>query len=322
MQAIRAAAPGGPEAMSLVTLDTPSPAAGEVLVRVQAAGVNFIDVYHRSGLYKVETPIRLGLEGAGVVEKVGEGVREFERGDVVAWSSVPGSYATHVLAAESKLVRVPSGIDARLAAAAMLQGMTAHYLVRSTFPLESEHTCLVQAAAGGVGLLLCQLGKRVGARVIGTVGSEEKAALAREAGASDTILYAKEDFEVAVRKLTEGRGVDVVYDSVGKSTFDKSLACIRPRGMMVSFGQSSGAIPAFDLLRLNTHGSLFLTRPNLAHYTATHAEYIARASDVLGLVESGELSLRIHAALPLEQAADAHRMLEGRETTGKVLLLP
>jgi NADPH:quinone reductase len=300
MRAARATTYGGPEVIEIHEVPTPSPGKGEALIRVEAAGVNFIDVYHRSGLYKTELPVKLGQEGSGTVEAIGEDVN-LAVGQRVAWSSIPGSYASHLLAPASKLVNVPDGLDARLAAAAMLQGMTAHYLARSTFVLNEDTTCLIHAAAGGVGLLLCQLAKKAGAHAIGTVSTEEKAKLAREAGARDVILYTQEDFATAVRKIVP-RGVDVVYDSVGKTTFDKSLTCLRPRGMMVTFGQSSGAIPPFDV--------------------ATREEFVQRATEVLELVEDGDLEVKIHAALSLEQAGEAHTMLEGRETTGKLLLLP
>jgi NADPH2:quinone reductase len=243
-------------------------------------------------------------------------------GDRVAWTGISGSYATHLLAPAERLVPLPAGMDERTAAAAMLQGMTAHYLTRSTFPLAAGHTCLVHAAAGGVGLLLCQLGRRAGARVIGTVSTAEKAEQARAAGATDLILYREVDFEAEVRRLTDGRGVDVVYDSVGADTFDRSVRSLRRRGMVVLFGQASGPVPPVDPQLLNRAGSIYLTRPNLAHYTATRAELLERAGEVLGWVAAGELELHIAAELPLARAADAHRMLESRTTTGKVLLIP
>jgi NADPH2:quinone reductase len=268
------------------------------------------------------------VEAAGVVEKIGAGVGDLRPGDRVAWTDrtggggVGGSYATHVAVPAARAVKLPEGVDARLAAALMLQGMTAHYLTRSTVALRAGHTCLVHAAAGGVGLLLCQMAKMAGARVIGTVSTEEKAALAREAGADDVILYMQQDFEAETRRLTGGRGVDVVYDSVGKTTFDKSLASLAPRGMMALFGASSGPVAPFDPQLLNMKGSLFLTRPSLGHYVANREELIARASDVLSWVASGQLKVRIGATFPLRDAAAAHRALEGRATTGKVLLLP
>jgi NADPH2:quinone reductase len=328
MHAIQITEHGGPEVMKWTELPTPSPAKGDVLVRVEAAGINFIDVYFRKGSYKMPLPAILGLEGAGTVEAIGPEVTTVKIGERVAWSDrvgmtpgASGSYATHTLVPAARLVAVPADLDARSAAAAMLQGMTAHYLARSTFPLRAGHTCLVHAAAGGVGLLLCQMAKMAGARVIGTVSTEQKAKLAEQAGADDVILYATHDFESEARRLTAGRGVDVVYDSVGATTFDKSLASLAPRGMLVLFGQSSGAVAPFDPQVLNAKGSLFLTRPNLAHYVSTRDELLARAGDVLGWVQSGKLKLRIGATYKLRDAAEAHRALEGRATTGKVMLL-
>lgn len=308
--------------MQLEEHPTPTPGPGEAVVRVEAAGVNFIDIYHRSGQYRTEVPIPLGLEGAGRVEAVGPGVTEVKEGDEVAWTAGPGSYATHVRIPVAKLVPVPAGVGARTAAAAMLQGLTAHYLVRSTFPLGPSHTCLIHAAAGGVGLLLCQMAKRLGARVIGTVSTEAKARLAREAGADEVILYTQADFEAEARRLTGGEGVHVVYDGVGKDTFDKSLGALRTRGMLVLFGQASGPVPPFDPQILNQKGSLFLTRPSLGHYTATREELVERAADVLGAIGRGELTITIGATYPLAEAAEAHRALQGRATTGKVLLIP
>lgn len=322
MRAVLVNETGGPEVMKLVELPTAAPGEGEARVRVEAAGVNFIDVYHRSGLYPMPLPVHLGSEGAGVVEAVGVGVTDVAVGDRVAWSSAPGSYATHVVARASALVRVPDGVDARLAAAVMLQGMTAHYLARDTYPLSSRDTCIVHAAAGGVGLLLAQLAKRAGARVVGVVSSDAKAEVALEAGCDHVVVSSRDDFEVAARRLTDGAGVDVVYDAVGAATWDKSLHSLKRRGTMVSYGNASGAVPPFAPLVLSQLGSLFLTRPKLADYVATRAELEARARDVLGLVASGGLDVRVHAALPLERAADAHRLLESRATTGKVLLIP
>ena len=310
MRAIRVHRKGGPEVLQLEEMPTPRPGAGEALVRVEAAGVNYMDVYTRTGAYGGEMPLTLGAEGAGVVETVGEGVTDLRAGQRVAWASVPGSYATHVVARADKLVPVPDGVSTRDAAAAMLQGMTAHYLAHATFPLKRGDACLVHAAAGGVGLLLVQMAKRAGARVFGTVSTEEKARLAREAGLDEV-----------VRARTGGRGLDVVYDSVGATTFDRSLLCLRPRGMMVLYGQSSGRVPPFDLQVLNARGSLFVTRPTLRDYTATRAELLERAGDVLGGIARGELKLRIDRIVPLDEAADAHRALESRETSGKVLLL-
>jgi NADPH2:quinone reductase len=313
---------GVPEQIRILERPTPAPAPGEVLIRVEAAGVNFVDVYNRTGLYKSELPFVLGKEGAGTVEAIGSAVTDLRVGDRVAWVAVSGSYATHVLASPAALVRVPDGIDSVRAAAVMLQGLTAHYLARSTWPLQRGQRCLVHAAAGGVGLLLCQMASKLGAEVIGTVSTEEKARLAREAGATHVIDYVGQDFDAEVKRLTRGELVDVVYDSVGQTTFDRSLRCLRPRGMLVSFGQSSGVVPPFDIRTLNDRGSLFVTRPSLRDYTRTREELSSRAGDVLGLVARGELSVRVHAALPLDRAADAQRMLEARATSGKVVLTP
>ncbi|MGO8992001.1 MAG: quinone oxidoreductase family protein [Polyangiaceae bacterium] len=313
---------GGPEQIRIVERPTPEPGPAQVRVRVEAAGVNFVDVYNRTGLYKSELPLALGKEGAGTVEALGSGVTELRIGDRVAWVSVTGSYATHVIAHPVDLVKVPDEIDAVRAAAVMLQGLTAHYLVRSTWRLERGQRCLMHAAAGGVGLLFCQIASRLGAEVIGTASTDEKARLAREAGASHVIDYVRQDFEEEVKKLTRGDLVDVVYDSVGKTTFDKSLRCLRPRGMLVAFGQSSGVVPPFDLRILNDRGSLFVTRPSLRDYTRTHEELASRAAEVLGWVARGELSVRVHEVLPLDRAADAQRMLEARVTSGKVVLAP
>jgi NADPH2:quinone reductase len=322
MRAIRVPQYGGPEVMRLEELPTPTPGEGQALVRLEAAGVNFIDVYQRSGLYKGALPVPLGLEGAGTVEAVGPGVTTVRPGDRVAWTGVPGSYATHTVVPADRLVTLPAGLDARAGAAAMLQGMTAHYLAHTTYPLKPGDACLVHAAAGGVGLLLCQMARRAGARVIGTVSTEEKARLAREAGAHDVILYTQQDFGAEVKRLTGGTGVQVVYDSVGRDTFDKGLDCLAPRGYMVLYGQSSGPVAPVDPQVLNAKGSLFLTRPSLFHYTATREELLYRAGEVLGWVRSGQLRLRIGATFPLAEAAQAHRDLEGRRTTGKVLLIP
>jgi NADPH:quinone reductase len=313
---------GGHDAMQLEELPTPEPGDGEALVRVEAAGVNFMDVYQRTGAYPTELPSGLGAEGAGVVEAIGARVTEVRPGERVAWSAAPGSYATHVLARAAALVPIPDGVSTRVAAASMLQGMTAHYLSHSTYPLKPGDTCLVHAAAGGVGLLLVQMAKRAGARVFGTTSTEDKAKLAREAGADEIIFYTREAFDEAVRALTSGRGVDVVYDSVGASTFEKSLVSLRPRGLLALYGQSSGRVPPVDLQVLNQRGSLFVTRPTLRDYVATRAELRERAASVLGAIERGEVRVRIHAEYPLERAADAHRALEGRETSGKLLLVP
>lgn len=322
MQAIRVHETGGPEKLVADTLDMPTPGAGEVLVRVEAAGVNYIDTYHRTGLYPAPLPIRIGLEGAGVVEAVNSQVTDLAVGARVAWAQVPGSYATHVVAPADKLVPVPEGVSSRDAAAAMLQGMTAHYLTRDTYRLKPGDTCLVHAAAGGVGLLLCQMARAAGARVIGTVSTEEKAARARQAGADEVILYTRQDFVAEVARITGGAGVQVVYDSVARATFEGSLDCLARRGMLVLYGQSSGPIAAFDPLLLSRKGSLFLTRPSLFDYVVTRDDLRARAGDVLHGVAAGTLSITIDRALPLDQAAEAHRLLEGRQTTGKLLLIP
>ena len=322
MKAIRVTSFGGPEVLRLEDVPIPAPGPGQVLVKVEAAGLNFIDVYHRTGLYANPLPFTPGPEGAGAVAALGPGVSGFRPGDRVAWASGLGSYAEQVLVPAAHLVLVPSGVDTRTAAALMLQGMTAHYLSESTYPLKASDTCLVHAAAGGVGLLLVQMAKRRGARVFGTVSTDEKAALARGAGADEVIRYTQQDFLAEVKRLTEGRGVQVVYDSVGQATFDKSLDCLAPRGMLVLFGQSSGPVPSFNPRLLAAKGSLFLTRPTLFHYVADRASLEARAGAVLGAAASGRLTVRIERTFPLAEAAEAHRTLEGRKTTGKVLLLP
>lgn len=322
MRAIRVHQYGGPEAMRLEELPAPKPGEGHALIRLEAAGVNFIDVYQRSGLYKGQLPLAVGLEGAGVVEAVGPGVTTVRAGDRVAWTGVPGSYATHNVVPADRLVTLPAGLDARAGAAAMLQGMTAHYLSHSTYALKPGDTCLVHAAAGGVGLLLCQMARRAGARVIGTVSTEDKAKLAREAGAHDVILYTRQDFETEVKRLTGGKGLQVVYDSVGRETFEKGLSCLAVRGYMVLYGQSSGPVGTLDPQVLNAKGSLFLTRPSLGHYIVTRDDLVRRAGEVLGWIQKGELKLRIGATFPLAEAAQAHRDLEGRRTTGKILLIP
>jgi NADPH2:quinone reductase len=311
---------GGPETLTLDEVAVPEPGPGEALVAIAASGVNFIDVYFRIGLYAAESPTAIGSEAAGVVERVGPGVTEVNVGDRVAYTMVRGSYAEYAVVPASKLVPVPAGVSLDLAAAVMLQGTTAHYLTRSTFPLDSSHTCLIHAAAGGLGSVLVQMAKARGARVIGTVSTAAKAALIRELGADETILYTEQDFETEVMRLTGGRGVDVVYDSVGKTTFDKSLKLIRLRGMMALVGQSSGPVAPLDPSILNQRGSLFLTRPSLGHYLATRDELLWRAGEVLSLVESGELKVQISGRYPLSDAAQAHRDLESRKTTGKLLL--
>jgi len=322
MKAIRVQSPGGPEALRYEDVPQPSPAAGQVLVKVEAVGVNYIDVYQRTGLYKVATPFTLGQEAAGVVTAVGSGVTDPKVGDRVAYTSILGAYAEYAVVPADRVVVLPDGVTARQAAAALLQGMTAHYLACTTYPLKAGDTCLVHAAAGGVGLLLCQIASRRGARVIGTVSTREKAALAREAGARDVILYTEQDFEAEVKRLTNGLGLQVVYDSVGKTTFEKGLNCLTPRGMMVLYGQSSGPIGSFDPQVLSQKGSLFLTRPTLAHYITTRAELVARAGEVLSWVKSGTLKVRIEHEFSLAETAEAHRALEARKTTGKLLLIP
>ncbi len=322
MKAIQVFETGGPEKMQLAEVPRPMPGPGQALVRIAAAGVNFIDIYFRTGLYTSDVPVALGSEGAGTVEAVGAGVSKVAPGDRVAYAMVRGSYAQFALVPAWQLVKLPDNLDFQSAAAAMLQGMTAHYLTHSTYPLKSGDTCLVHAAAGGAGGLTVQMARMRGARVFGTVSTEEKARVAREAGAHEVILYTTQDFEAEVKRLTEGRGVDVVYDSVGASTFEKSLNSLRPRGLMALFGQSSGPVPPFDPTILNAKGSLFLTRPSLAHYCQTREELLWRVGDVLGWVASGALKLRIGGTYPLADAARAHRDLEGRKTTGKLLLLP
>ncbi len=306
--------------MELEDVPRPVPGPKQALVRIAVAGVNFIDIYFRTGLYKAEHPTALGNEGAGVVEAVGPDVTEVAVGDRVAYAMVRGAYSEYAVVPSAMLVKLPGNISFEQAAAAMLQGMTAHYLTRSTFPLKEGDTCLVHAAAGGAGLLIVQMAKALGARVFGTVSTEAKAQLARENGADETIRYTEQDFEQEVKRLTGGRGVDVVYDSVGQTTFDKSLNCLRPRGMLVLFGSSSGAVPPLDPQTLNGKGSLFLTRPTLGHYVLTRQELLWRADDVLGGVASGKLRLRIDHVVPFERAAEAHRALESRATTGKLLL--
>jgi NADPH2:quinone reductase len=322
MKAIRADAPGGPETLRLVDVPEPRPREGEALVRIEAAGVNFIDTYHRSGAYTARFPLIPGQEGAGAVVEIGAGVSEVRVGDRVAFASGSGTYAELVALPAARLVVVPEGVTTRQAAAVMLQGMTAHYLATSTYPLGPEDTCLVHAAAGGVGLLLCQFAKSRGARVFGTVSTEEKARRAREAGADQTIHYTTEDFVAETRRLTGGEGVQVVYDGVGRDTFEKSLDALAVRGTMVLFGQASGAVPPFDAQLLSRKGSLYLTRPTLAHYTRTREELLERATDVLGRVTAGKLSVRIFRELPLAEAAAAHNLLESRRTSGKLLLIP
>lgn len=320
MRAVRLHTPGGPAAMTVESIAVPQPCAGEALVRLEAAGVNFIDVYKRTGLYKVPLPATLGEEGAGTIAALGEGVTDLRVGDRVAWAAVLGAYAEFAVVPAARLVPLPDAVSASQGAAVMLQGMTAHYLATSSFPLSRGDTCVVHAAAGGVGLLLVQIAKRRGARVIATAGSDEKAALARAAGADEVIVYTREDFADETRRLTNGKGVQVVYDSVGVSTFLRGLDVLAPRGMMVLFGQSSGSVQPIDPQLLSQKGSLFLTRPTLGHYVATREELLARSRDVFTWIGAGELNVRIGAEFALGDVADAHRALEGRRTTGKVLL--
>lgn len=322
MKAIRVHAPGGPEALQLEEVAEPTAGAGEALVELEAIGVNFIDVYFRKGMYPMPMPGTLGLEGAGTVLAVGPGVTDVAVGDRVAWTNVPGAYAERAVVPANRLVQLPDGLPARDGAAAMLQGMTAHYLGVSTFALGPGRTCLVHAAAGGVGLLLCQIARLKGATAIGTASTEAKAALAREAGAAHVILYSKEDFVAETKRLTNGAGVDVVYDGIGVDTFLKGLDCLKPRGLMVLYGQASGPVPPFELSMLNWKGSLYVTRPSLAHYVANDVELRERAGDVLGWIKDGKLRLRIEHVYPLAEAAEAHRDLEGRKTTGKLVLIP
>lgn len=323
MKAIQVRKNGGPEVLEFVeNLLAPEPKPNEAVVKLSASGVNFIDVYQREGRYKVALPYIPGQEGAGIVNAVGSGVLNVKNGDRVAWAGPLGSYAEYAAIPADRLVPVPAGVTDQQAAAAMLQGMTAHYLAYTTYPLKRGETALVHAAAGGVGLLLTQMAHNIGARVIATVSTEEKAGLARAAGADDVILYTQQDFEQETKRLTGGKGVDVVYDSVGKTTFEKGLNILRPRGYMVLFGGSSGAVPPFDLIQLSAKGSLFVTRPSLVHYIASREELLTRAAAVFDMIASGKLKLRVEHTYPLAEAERAHRDLEGRKTTGKLLLLP
>jgi NADPH2:quinone reductase len=322
MKLIQVTKLGGPEELQLTDAPIPTPAAGQALVRLHAAGVNFLDVYVRTGLYKTDLPFTPGMEGSGVVESVGPGVTTVQPGDRVAYAIVRGSYSEYAIVPAAQLVKLPDHVDFSTAAAAMLQGMTAHYLTHSTFALKKGDTALVHAAAGGAGGLVVQMAKMLGATVFGTAGSAEKAAIAKQAGADEVIVYTQQDFVAEVKRFTNGRGVDVIFDSVGVSTFLKGLDVIRPRGMMVLFGQSSGAVAPFDPSILNGKGSLFLTRPTLAHYAASREELEWRAGDVLKWIDEGKLRLRIDRTYPLAQAADAHRDLEGRKTAGKLILIP
>ena len=322
MKAIQVSQTGGPEVLKLVDLPIPEPKPNEAVVQIKAAGVNFIDVYFREGRYPAPLPFINGQEAAGVVIATGVDVTTFKVGDRVAYTGALGSYAEYAAVPADRLVKIPDELDFTQAAAAMLQGMTAHYLCHSTYPVKSGETALVHAAAGGVGLLLVQMCKLLGARVIGTTGSEEKAKLAREAGADEVIIYSEQDFETETKRLTEDKGVHVVFDGVGKDTFAKGLKVLRPRGFMVIFGGASGAVPPFDLLELTKHGSLYVTRPSLQHCIASRQELEQRSGEVLQMITAGNLKIRIHKTYPLAEAEAAHRDLEGRKTTGKLLLIP
>jgi NADPH2:quinone reductase len=322
MKAIRVHTPGGPEALKYEDVPDPTPGAGQAVVKLGACGVNYIDVYFRTGQYKAPLPLTVGHEGAGTVTAVGPGVADIKVGDRVAWTGVPGSYAQMNVVPADRLVKLSDGLSFKDGAAAMLQGMTAHYLAVSTYPLKKGDVCLVHAAAGGVGLLLCQMARMRGATVIGTVSTDDKAAVATSVGVDHVILYTKQDFESEVKRITAGAGVHVVYDGVGASTFDKGLNCLRPRGLMALFGQASGPVPPLDLQVLNARGSLFVTRPSLNHHIAGRDELRERAGDVLGWIRDGKLKLRLEHQFPLADAAEAHRALEGRRTTGKILLIP
>ncbi|MGD0799267.1 MAG: quinone oxidoreductase [Acidobacteriaceae bacterium] len=322
MKAIQITETGGPEVLGLREMTTPTPGPGQALVKIEASGVNFIDVYQREGRYKVALPFVPGQEAAGVVAAVGDGVSGFKVGDRVAWCHVMGAYAEYAAVPATMLIAIPAGVTVQQAAATMLQGMTAHYLAHSTYTIQAGDAVLIHAGAGGVGLLLIQMAKRLGAKVLTTVSTEVKAELARGAGADEVILYTSEDFAARTRELMNGEGVAAVYDSVGKTTFDGSLGCLRARGMMVLYGGSSGAVPPFDLLQLSAKGSLYVTRPMLKDYIHGRAALERRAGEVLGWVADGSLKLRIEHTFPLAEAAEAHRDLEGRKTTGKVLLVP
>jgi NADPH2:quinone reductase len=322
MKAIQVRRCGSPEVLEAVEIPAPTPGPKQALVKIAKSGVNFIDVYFRTGLYKADLPFTPGMEASGVVEAVGPDVTEVSPGDRVAYAMARGSYAEYAVVPSWQLIRIPEGVTFELAAASMLQGMTAHYLTHSTYALKPGDTALVHAAAGGAGLLVVQMAKALGARVIGTVSTDAKAAMARQAGADEIIFYTRQDFEAETKRLTAGRGVDVVYDSVGATTFDKSLNSLRPRGMMALFGQSSGPVPAFDPNILAQKGSLFLTRPTLANYSATREDLEWRAGDVLRMIASGALKIHIERTYSLTEAAQAHRDLEGRKTTGKLLFSP
>jgi NADPH:quinone reductase len=322
MKAIQVIKTGGPEVLMLADIPTPKPKPNEVLVKVSASGVNFIDIYFREGRYPTALPFVAGQEASGVVNEIGSDVKTFKPGERVTYTNIMGAYAEYAAVPADRLVHVPQEVTDQQAASAMLQGMTAHYLIHDTYPLKKGETTLIHAAAGGVGELLVQMAKHAGARVIATVGTEEKAQLAREAGADEVILYDKQDFEAETKRLTDGKGVDVIYDGVGKTTFDKDLNILRPRGYLVLFGGASGAVPPLDLIKLSQKGSLYITRPTLVNYIASHEELQQRATDVLSTIAAGKLKLRIGHIYPLGDAQQAHRDLEGRKTTGKLLLIP
>lgn len=322
MKAIRVNQTGGPEVLQLEDIPTPKPGPGQALVKIEASGVNFIDIYFRTGLYKNEPPFTNGQEGAGVVESVGEGVTSVQPGDRVAYTGIPGSYAEYAVVPADRLVAIPENVSTKLAAAVMLQGMTVHYLTHSTFPLQPGHTCLIHAAAGGVGLLMVQVAKMRGAQVIGTCSTAEKAEKVKAAGADQVILYTEQDFVAEVKKITQDRGVDVAYDSVGEATWEGSMACLRPRGMLVLFGNASGPVPPINPLLLSQKGSLFVTRPTLVHHVAEREELEQRAGDILAWVGDGRVKVHIGHEYALQDAAQAQTDLAGRKTTGKLLLIP
>lgn len=322
MKAVRVHQFGGLESLNVEDIPIPEPGESEARVKTEAIGVNFLDIYQRIGRYQGAPPFTLGQEAAGIVDAVGPNVTDLKPGDRVAYASVQGSYAEYAIVPTWRLVPIPAVLDAKEAAAAMVQGMTAHYLTFSTYPLKAGETALVHAAGGGTGQMLVQVAKRRGARVIGTVSSEEKAMLAREAGADEVILYTQVDFDSEVKRLTNNAGVEVVYDSVGKDTFDKGLNCLRRRGYMVLYGASSGPVPPIDPQVLNAKGSLYLTRPYIGHYTADRAELLERANDVFKWLAAGELQVRLDKTFPLAEVAEAHRYLEGRQSKGKILLIP
>lgn len=322
MKAVRFHTNGGPEVLKYEEVDTPKPKNDEALIKLEAAGVNYIDIYQRSGQYPTPLPTTAGGEGSGTVVAIGSEVSEVAIGDVVAYTGPLGAYAEYAAVPAWRLVKLPASINPSTAAALMLQGMTAHYLTHSTYPLKPGDICLIHAAAGGVGLLLIQMAKKLGAHVIGTVSTEEKAKLARSVGADEAIIYTEQNFENEVMKITDGQGIQVAYDSVGKSTFDQSVNCLGPRGYLVLYGQASGPVPNIDPQMLNGKGSLFLTRPSLGHHTLTRPEILDRANTIFQWVDSGDLSVRIHATLPLNEAAEAHRLLASRTTTGKIILVP